>query len=230
MRLKTRLNQSLLREFHTTPRNPHATTAFTLLELLMILAIVVISVGMISPPFAGARQKAQRIKCVGNLKNIGLSFRIFATDHGNLFPWQSTNTLGELRNDLTKDPLFYFVGLSNELSTPRLLHCPADTRSPRDDWTKLALTDLSYVLCLNSAETYPQSLLSADRNLTTNGVRLKTGVYRLNPDANVGWDNTQHKNQGDTCMGDGSVQQLSAGRLRAQFADTGQSNIVLSIP
>ena len=204
--------------------------AFTLIEVLVIVAILMIVMAMIMPALFKSKERARRISCVSNLKIVGLSFRMYATDNSDLFPWQSTNSTGGVQVDFSKDPLYYFVRMTNELANPRVLTCPADSRKWADDWRKLSRENISYFISQDGAETYPQAFLAGDRNVTTNGVRLKAGIYRLGPDADVGWDRTQHKGQGNACMGDGSIQQLSQARFKQQFKDTGLTKITLAIP
>lgn len=73
-----------------------------------------------------ARDRAKSIKCVNNLKNIGLALRIWATDREGSFPMD-------------------FLSLTNELATPKLLICPADTaHSEAPDWSSFNTSHVSY--------------------------------------------------------------------------------------
>ena len=194
-------------------------TAFTLKELLAIIAVAFVLVALAVPVLVKAKAKSRNISCNCRLKQIGLSFRIFANDHGDAFPMTvSTNKGGSMEFVPTSEVFQHFRAMSNELSTPKVLVCPADKRKAARSFAVLSNTNISYFVSLDAVDTFPQMLLAGDRNLTTNGVPVGTGLLELTNNVSLGWTTALHKNSGNVVLGDGSVQPFTNRRLLDQVA------------
>ena len=212
------------------------TSGLSLVELLVMLGVIAVVAGILLPSIARQRERAERakrIRCVSNLKTVGLAFRIFATDNSDLFPARLMMSNGV---ELTSIDLLQVFGLiSNELSAPKLLHCPTDAKREPGDWNRasfatITVRNISYFTSLSADENRWQIILGGDRNLMTNGVAVGPGFFAMGTNAQVGWTKEMHVEQGNVVMSDGSVQQMSSSRLKAAIADQGIATNYLVLP
>ena len=132
--------------------------AFTLIELLVVIAIIAILAALLLPALAAAKRKAQRISCVNNLKQIGISFRMWGDDNGGQYPMTvlcanggaEENVYSAQNVNLATPPAPYtqgyypaqcFTVMSNTLDNPALLQCPSDSTAPHSaaatNWLQL---------------------------------------------------------------------------------------------
>ena len=77
--------------------------AFTLIELLIVIAIVVVLLGVTLPVLSTVREKGREVTCLANLRQIGVAYYGYAQDHGGCFP--NSEALGNSNYRSADDPL-----------------------------------------------------------------------------------------------------------------------------
>jgi prepilin-type processing-associated H-X9-DG protein len=199
------------------------TRAFTVLELMMVVVVIVVLAGMVLAKLSKAKAYAPRIQCVNNLKQIGLSFRIFQQDNGQ-YPMNLQGASGGTMEYTNGTGAYrHFQALSNELTVPHLVHCPndKDRTSATNFTTDFNNSHVSYFLGLNASADNETNLLAGDRNISVKGAPARNGLLEITTNQvsssnnlTVGWTKEMHNECGNVLFADSHVEQLSNARLR----------------
>lgn len=202
--------------------------AFTFVALLMIVAVLAILVAMLLPALAKAKQRARRTHCMSNLKHDGMGFRMWTADHDDAFPMRDL-TNGTAAFVADGNVFRHFQVMSNELSTPKILVCPTDTRKAATKFEELSNRNISYFVGLDADLSRPQMFLTGDRNIT-NGLSPIRTVLRLPARQPAGWTAAMHNGEGNIALSDSSVQVASTPRLREMIKTTGDETNRIALP
>jgi prepilin-type processing-associated H-X9-DG protein len=175
--------------------------AWTLAEVVLVIGVLALLAAIFLPVIAMPR-RSSRLGCVSNLKQIGLSCRIWAGDHNNkyLMSFSETTNVAE-----------YFQVMSNELVTPKILICPSDREhipatNFQNDFND---SHISYFINPDAAEAYPQMLMSGDDNFAIGGVPVKSGLLISPSNTSLSWTAARHHSVGNIGFADGSVSEVS---------------------
>ena len=220
------------------PRCPNqGNRALTLTEVLVVICVVVVLVALFLPMLVRTSD-GRRPVCLNNLKQIALAFKVWEGDHGDRYPMQvSVTNWGAMELSLTGDVAGIFCAMSNELSTPKILVCPADTGriAATNFATDFNNGKISYFVGLDAEDKYPKMLLSGDDNLVVNGVRVRPGILNLTRNTSVEWTKERigklhGSNPGNVALADGSVQQTAALNFNSALMNISAATNRLVIP
>lgn len=120
-------------------RIARSTRAFTLLELLVVIALIAVLVGMLLPTLGAAKDQARKALCLSNVKQIGVGIYAYAGENNYCIPfgpkappimsaadfYPSTGAPTSLISLMNGDPVGLGLLLPKQLSRdPRVLFCP----------------------------------------------------------------------------------------------------------
>jgi type II secretory pathway pseudopilin PulG len=196
-----------------------------LVELLVVVAVIAILAALLLPALSQAKEKAKRIVCINNLKQIGTGMHAFAAEHGK-YPWRVEIDEG---GSYRRQRVFYtFQAMQRELETAKLLVCPSDKRQVAETWATLKDTNVSYFVGIDTREDRSGMLLAGDWNIeggknketcpvasVTNAVAIAFGTAQL---PNIRWSAAVHSRRGNISIGDASAHQVDAMATRLAIA------------
>jgi prepilin-type processing-associated H-X9-DG protein len=221
-------------------RRNEGLTRADVIALLVIVAVLAVLAAMLLPVLAAAKRRSSRINCISNLNQLSVSYQVCQLDpelqmsvlvtNGNAVErlWEegnSTNASVSAADEIRRGPLLngnaagWFQVMSNQLSTPKILICPADTgRTTATNFTTdFNNSHISYFVNPDANKTYPQMLLFGDSNLQMSNAPVKPGLLTWTGNTPLSWTAARHKHVGNISYADGSVAEISDNGLQQAF-------------
>ena len=214
--------------------------AFTRIDLAVLILIACLGGAVAAPLFTShSRARSDTLVCQANLSAIGRAYEIWGIDHDSWPPFMVPQAEGGLRqHQLAANAYIQFSILSNGLSSPKVLVCPADTNTVRraKDFSinpdgglmnpGYANNAVSYMVSFHAQRYMPRSIISGDRNIeprntaTCSYAAFPCQAVNQGPSGASKWGDNIHGGKGNLVFTDGSAEETSTAQLRAAVATT----------
>jgi len=214
-------------------RSNQRNQAMTLTEVFVVIVVLAVLAAMFFPALLPPKRISSHVSCITNLKEIGLAFEMWAGDHNDKYPMEiSVANGGTMELAATGDVIATFQIISNELSTPKILFCPADTIHTITNFFGVNFTakNISYFVGLDADTNRSKVFFSGDDNFAVGGIPVKSGLLKLPTNAPVTWTAARHKFTGFIVLADGSARHTDDKLLVQELIETGVATNRLAIP
>jgi len=204
--------------------------ALTRLELLcVVLSLSFVAILALPLPAHQRRlsSRTEELLCQANLREIGRAYQLWANDHDDLNPFLVETNQGGIKGAPLANNLWYqFSWISNQVRTPRIFVCPADTNTTRiaKDFSthpdggflhpNYRNNAISYFVAFHTFPENPRAWLAGDRNLVASGpsgcsYSGLSSVSVLDRSVVAPWNDTIHGVQGNLLYNDTSCDLVS---------------------
>ena len=220
---------------HTSPTR-NSSTAFTLVELLVVIAIIAILAAILFPVFARARENARRTSCQSNLKQIGLGWLQYAQDYdekimrfstGNGAPspanptaywwggWDGTTYDASkgliqpyLKSDQVRSCPSFAVPAANAYEGPTGYAYNVDTLSPTGYGPAPTYTAMPRAASLASIEDTARTVAFCDAAQLDSASAIRSSTYLSSPSSDYPNFHARHLETGNVLFCDGHVKAM----------------------
>jgi type II secretory pathway pseudopilin PulG len=99
--------------------------AFTIVELLIVLGIILILFAILAPALTAVRSQARALKCMSNVRQLGIILRLYALDNKDHYPTNISSPTPQYWNDAARlRPYIALPGIP--MNSSSVFWCPAD--------------------------------------------------------------------------------------------------------
>jgi prepilin-type N-terminal cleavage/methylation domain-containing protein/prepilin-type processing-associated H-X9-DG protein len=123
---------------------------FTLVELLVAIAIIAVLAALLLPTLASAKVKARRVACLNNMRQVGLAFNLYIVDSAGRLPNpKATNTFDFNSPNAPDNPLKLlrsFVGLNDPRAAAPVYVCPSAQAATKTNYAPVGISSTALMI------------------------------------------------------------------------------------
>jgi prepilin-type processing-associated H-X9-DG protein len=210
-------------------------SGFTLIEVLVILAVIFVLAAMILPSLTRPHIHGGP-SCMNNQKQLCLGLILWQSDNDGKFPWQlSVATNGTMELITNGHAASQFYAFKDYVRYTGCYICPADKgRNAATNFDHFTDENISYFVNVDVMTNTATIILTGDRRFIVNGQPVKPGLFYYKNTSDLDWARELHGSGSLTAgvMGfaDGHVERVNSTSLDAAFRGQGLVSDRLEVP